>query len=245
MSAPVPLCRDAAVMAAFEATWPAAEYAEAGGFRVGRGMGGGGRVGSARAVADWSEGDIDATAAVQTRWGEPASIAVADGDTALADALVARGWDIAGPTAILAAPVAALTDRPIPPVTTFAIWPPLAIQAELWDAMSIGPARRAVMARAAGPKVSLLGRMRDRAAGTGFVAVSGDVAMVHALAILPEFRRAGLAGWMMRRAAVWGAEHGASRLALAVTRGNDAAMGLYRNLGFADLGGYRYATRAG
>ena len=41
---------DAALAEAFEISWPASEYADAGGFRVGRGLGAGGRVSSARAV---------------------------------------------------------------------------------------------------------------------------------------------------------------------------------------------------
>ena len=50
---------------AFETTWPAAEYADAGAFRVGRGYGAGGRVSSARALRqDWDEADIPAVEAI-------------------------------------------------------------------------------------------------------------------------------------------------------------------------------------
>ena len=99
------------------------------------------------------------------------------------------------------------------------------------------------MQRVAGPKAALLGRIEDRAAGAGFVAIHSGVAMVHGIEILPDWRRKGLAGWMMRRAAVWARENGARRLALAVTRANAPAIALYRGLGFRDAGGYAYFVK--
>lgn len=234
---------DPALAHAFEATWPAAEYRQAGGFRVGRGQGGGGRVSSAHAAGAWSQGDIAAAEEVHRGWDQPALFRVEDGDGGLAEALLARGYVRSDPTSVMEAPLASLTDREIPPITAFAIWPPLAIQREIWTATGIGPARQAVMARVAGPRSAVLGRIEDRAAGSGFVAMAGDVAMVHAVEILPPWRRKGLAGWMMRRAACWAVEAGATRLVLAVTRGNDAALALYRGLGFGEIGGYSYYRR--
>ena len=51
---------DPAIAEAFEATWPAAEYADAGGFRIGRATGAGRRVNSACTVQSWSPADIGA-----------------------------------------------------------------------------------------------------------------------------------------------------------------------------------------
>ncbi|MDO5611639.1 MAG: GNAT family N-acetyltransferase [Paracoccus sp. (in: a-proteobacteria)] len=231
---------DTALAAAFDATWPAAEYARAGGFSVGRGMGGGGRVGSARATGPWTGDDITAAIQVQQGWDQPPQFRVGDDDQALAQALAARGLRRHTPTLILAAPVAALTGLAIPSVTTFTVWPPMAIQREIWSAGGIGPARRAIMQRAPQPKTAILGRTEDRAAGAAFAAVSDGVAMVHAVEVLPGLRRKGLAGWMMRQAAIWGTQQGASRIALAVGSGNGAALALYRGLGFAPAGGYAY-----
>lgn len=232
---------DAALDAAFRATWPSAETAVIGGLTVGRGMGGGGRVGSARTTGHWRDADIDAAIAQQRAWGEPPLFSVADGDGALHDALARRGWRFHTPTVVMLAPVAALTDQPLRPVTAFALWPPLAIQRELWDDCDIGPARQAVIARAPQPKAALLGRISDRAAGIGFVAVSGQFGFVHALAVLPAFRGKGLAGWMMRKAALFAADHGADYLALAVTRDNPA-VALYQRLGFGIVARYCYAS---
>ena len=140
----------------------------------------------------------------------------------------------------MAAPVTALTDRPIPPVTAFAIWPPLAIQRQIWVAGNINPARQVVMERVSQPKAALLGRIRDRAAGAGFVALHDRTAMVHAVEVLPAFRRQGLAGWMMRQAAQWAQEFGATRIGLAVSRVNTTAQATYASLGFTVQGSYAY-----
>ncbi|WP_295043625.1 GNAT family N-acetyltransferase [uncultured Paracoccus sp.] len=234
---------DAALSQAFEETWPASDHADAGGFRVGRGLGAGGRVSSARAVGPWSPDDVAGVEAIHRGWGQQPMFRVLDGDTALADALTAAGYRRDTPTAIMQAQVAALTVDPVPPVTTFAIWPPLAIQRDIWAAGSINPARQAVMDRAPGPKTAILGRIDDRAAGAAFAAISGEVAMVHAVEVLAAFRRRGLAGWMMRQAAFWAADHGAARIALAVGRANTGARATYDRLGFAEVAGYAYYSR--
>lgn len=231
--------------AAFQATWPAAEYARAGGLQIGRGQGGGGRVSAARAAGPWQPADIDGAVAVQRGWGQPPLIAVEDDDDGLSQALAGRGWQPSRATVMLQAPVAALARRPIPPVTALPLWPPLAIQRDLWTRMGVGPPRQAIMDRAAGPKWAILGRSEDRAAGCAFVAVAGRVAMLHALVVVPWLRRRGLAGWMTCRAAGLGAEAGAEVLALAVLRDNAPALALYAALGFSPVGGYAYWAPAG
>lgn len=234
---------DPALAEAFEATWPAAEYADAGGFRIGRAQGAGRRVNSACTVRSWSPADIDDVLRIQSDWRQAAAFRVLDDETRLIAALTDRGFQRATPTVVIQADVSALTDRRIPPVMAFAVWPPLAIQRDIWVAGEIGAERQAVMHRVAGPKAALLGRIEDRAAGAGFVAIHSGVAMVHGIEILPDWRRKGLAGWMMRRAAVWARENGADRLALAVTRANAPAIALYRGLGFSDAGGYAYFVK--
>lgn len=235
---------DTALAQAFEKTWPAADHADAGGFRVGRGLGAGGRVSSARAVGAWSPDDFAGVEAIHRGWGQQPMFRVPDSDTALADALAAAGYRRDSPTAIMQAPVAALTGDPIPPVTTFAVWPPLAIQRDIWSAGNINPARQAVMDRVAGPKTAILGRMDDRAAGAAFAAIHGDVVMVHAVEVLPAFRRRGMAGWMVRQAAIWAAGQGATRIGLAVSRDNAGAWATWNRLGFTEVAGYAYYARS-
>ncbi|MCQ0970874.1 GNAT family N-acetyltransferase [Paracoccus sp. TK19116] len=231
---------EAALFRAFERTWPAAEYADAGGFSVGRGRGGGGRVSSARKAGNWSPDDIEAAADLQRGWDQEPMFRVLDSDHALTEALEDRGYARTNPTAIMAVSVERLTDRDLPPVTAFTVWPPLAIQREIWSAGNIGPSRQAVMDRVTGPKAALLGRIEDRAAGAGFVAIDSGVAMIHAVEVLLPWRRKGLAAWMMRAAAFWARENGAETLGLAVSRPNVGALALYERLGFVEKAGYAY-----
>lgn len=234
---------DAALAEAFEATWPAAEYADIGGLRVGRGLGAGGRVSSARRIGDWTLDDIGAAIKQHEEWGQPPLFRALDDDRSLIRALGEQGFRRENPTAIMALETGMLTDRAIPPVTAFAIWPPLAIQREIWASGNITPARQKVMLRVAAPRTGILGRIEDRAAGAAFVAVHSAVAMVHGVEILPDLRRKGLAGWMMRCAAFWAAEQGADRIGLAVSRANTGAVALYRHLGFREIAGYGYYAR--
>ena len=228
---------------AFETTWPAAEYADAGAFRVGRGLGAGGRVSSARALGpDWDEADIPAVEAIHPRWHQQAMFRVPDGD-ALAGTLARHGYALETPTAIMAAECELLMVTPVPQMTAFALWPPLAIQGEIWAAGNIGAARQAVMPRVALPRTAILGRHADRAVGAAFVAADGPVAMIHAIEILPGFRRKGMATWLIRKAAEWAQAQGATRLALAVSRRNTSARALYDRIGFAEIGGYGYWVR--
>lgn len=231
---------DAALARAFEATWPAAEHADAGGFRCGRAPGAGGRVNSAVALGPWTAADIDTASDIFRGWDQPPVFRVADDAGDLRVALEERGFARGNPTAIMTCPVAALTDQPIPPIMALPVWPPLAIQRDIWAAGNITPARQAVMWRVPDPCAAILGRINDRAAGAGFVAIHADVAMVHAVEVLADWRRMGLAGWMMRQAGFWAAEHGAERMGLAVSRANRGAVALYESIGFREMAGYAY-----
>jgi GNAT superfamily N-acetyltransferase len=234
---------DADLARAFEATWPAAETVRCGGFLVGRGSGAGGRVSSAIAGGVWTQADIDAVCAQHVAWGQRPLFRAWEDEVDLISALTKGGFVMETPTLVMSAPVSSLIDLPLPHVTTFAVWPPMAIQRDIWCAGSITPSRQAVMDRVAAPKTSVLGRIQDRAAGSAFVAIHGSVAMVHAVEVLPRFRRQGLAGWMMRQAAFWAAEQGATRIALAVSRANQVAQATYDHLGFSVTGSYAYYGR--
>lgn len=234
---------DTGLRAAFQATWPAAEYADAGGFRVGCGLGGGGRVSCAMATGPWTEADLHEAVGLHQRWGQRPMFLVFDDDALLIAALKARAFVRESPTVVMEIPVAALTDSPVPMLSAFTIWPPLAIQREIWSAGGIGPARQAVMERVSDPHISIMGRVEDRVAGTAFAAVHGPVAMVHAIETDPILRRRGVAGRMMRQAAFWAADRGAERLALAVTRANVNALALYERMGFQEVAGYTYYAR--
>ncbi|MBI1418757.1 MAG: GNAT family N-acetyltransferase [Limimaricola sp.] len=229
-----------AFLAALEATWPSAGRVRGPRWQVRIGQGGGSRVSAATAEGVLRPSDIGLVAAAQAALGQPALWMIRPGDEALDAALAARGYAVKDPVTAYAGNVAAMAATPPPPVTAFEVWPPLAVQAEIWGTGGIGPERLAVMTRVAGPKTTFLGRVDDRPAGTAFVAAAGDVAMVHALEVAPAFRRKGLARHLMAAAARWAAGQGATHLALAVTRANDGANALYTSLGMGPVGQYHY-----
>jgi ribosomal protein S18 acetylase RimI-like enzyme len=141
-----------------------------------------------------------------------------------------------------AAPVSLIAIKRPPPVTTFEVWPPLATQAEVWAAGGIGAGRLNVMNRVRHPKTTLMGRVHDRLAGTGFVGIAGGCAMIHALEIAVDYRRRGLARHLTQAAAFWARDQGADYLTLVTTQSNTGANALYSSLGMALVGQYHYRT---
>jgi GNAT superfamily N-acetyltransferase len=228
------------------ATWPPVSTRRVGPFTVPEGAGGGQRVSAARLsdpeATDAADGEIDAAMEALVDLNQAPLVMVLDHQTGLDARLAARGFVARDTTRALIIPTARLAAAP-PPVTCFATWPPLAIQTEIWAAGGVGPARLAVMDRAQGPKMSFFGRINDRPAGTGFVAIHDGIAMLHALEILAAHRRKGLARIMMRAAADWALSEGAESFAALVTRENQPALGLYASLGFEPVGEYRYRSR--
>lgn len=238
----------ARLFAAVDGTWPAAAMIEAGPWTLREGRGGGKRVSAASLRGAWHEDDIAAAEKAMRLLGQEPLFMIrpdADGaqgalDTALDAALQARGYQVVDPVHIRLCPLAALTDRALPPVTAFTIWEPLEIMYEIWQQGGIGPARFAVMERVRGPRTAVFGRLTDQPAAVGFAAVHDGIAMVHALEVLPAHRGKGLGRWMMRAAALWAAGAGAEWMAVLCTRQNVAANALYAGLGMAVVGDYHY-----
>lgn len=230
------------LFAVIEATWPAAARHRAGPWLVREGQGGGKRVSAASAAGDWQPADIALAEAAQASLGQGALFMLRPDEGALDAALEAQGYRIVDPVMSLAAPTGTLAGPP-PPMTTFPIWPPLAIMRDLWAEGGTGAHRLAVMDRATGPKTAILGRINDRAAGTAFVALHDRTAMLHALHVVPAQRRQGIAGHIMRAAAVWAQDQGAERFSVVVTRANAGALALYASLGLAIVGHYHYRIR--
>jgi len=229
-------------LALTDATWPAAAVHRVGAFTVREGHGGGQRVSSATPAGAWSDADIDDAIAAQARLGQPALFLIGPDDEALDAALAGRGLTIKDPVNVFEAPVDTLAVTPPMIMTSFAIWPPLAIMDDLWAEGGIGPARRAIMDRAAGPKTAIMGRVRDRVSGAAFVALHGTDAMLHALHVAPEHRRQRSAVHIMTHAAHWAQDNGAKRFFVLVTQANTAACALYTSLGMQIVGQYHYRS---
>lgn len=230
-----------AFYAAIDGTWPAATKTRVGLWSIRDGQGGGKRVSAATCDGVGTDADIPQAEAAMRAIGQVPLFKVRAGEDAMDGKLAARGYKVIDPTNGYVAPVAALTDTPVPPVTAFAIWEPLAIMAEIWAKGGIGPARLAVMARAE-TKTGILARWNEKPAGAAFVAIHDGIAMVHAVEVLQEQRRQGVAQWIMRRAGFWAQENGAETLAVLTTADNGPANALYQRLGFAPIGGYHYRT---
>jgi GNAT superfamily N-acetyltransferase len=171
--------------------------------------------------------------------GQRRQFMIREGDQALDGQLAARGYDLIDEVVMYTAPVALLTDKPVPRVTCFTIWEPLAIMTEIWAKGGIGPTRLAVMERVA-VKTGILTRWNEKPAGVAFAGVHNGVAMVHAVEVLEHQRKMGVAEWMMRAAAFWGANHGAQDIAVLCVAANKPANALYTKLGFARVGSYHY-----
>jgi N-acetylglutamate synthase len=229
------------VFAALDATWPAAALRRTGPWLVRQGLGGGKRV-SAATTSD-PNADIHLAEAAQAALGQAPLFCLRQGQDQLDRTLESSGYTAIDPTVIYTAPTALLASEAPRHMTTFPIWPPLAIMCDLWAEGGVGPARLAVMQRADCPKVSILGRVNDRAAGAVYVARHGDTAMIHALHVAPDLRRVGLARNLMRAAAAWAADQGAGQIALAVTDANVSAKALYQALGMSLVTQYHYRTR--
>lgn len=223
-----------------DSTWPAAQIIQHHKFTIREGQGGGSRVSAATANRALSDEDLSAAEQAMRAMDQPCLFMIRPGEEALDQQLEVRGYRVLDPVNIYRCDARLLTDQAIPRVTVFTIWEPLAIMHEIWERAGIGPARLAVMARAGGPKTGLLMRRKDTPAGAGFVAMHEDLAMVHALEILPEHQRQGLGQWAMRASAFWALDNGARTLSVICTKANEGANALYRSLGMEIAGTYHY-----
>lgn len=228
--------------AIIDGTWPAAAKQALGPWTIRLDASGGSRVSAATAELPVTADDIPEAQAAMRDAGQPPLFMIREGEDALDAMLAARGYAIKDPVNMYAAHVATIATQRPPPVTTFEVWPPLAVQAEVWAAGGIGPGRLDVMDRARHPKTTILGRMNDRPAGTVFVGAAGDCAMIHALEIAAAHRRQGLARYMTQAAAFWAQAQGMAYLTLVTTQANTGANALYTSLGMTLVGQYHYRT---
>jgi GNAT superfamily N-acetyltransferase len=226
------------LFAAMEATWPAAEVRRAGplALRFGRG---GNRVTAATLDSPPATEVIGEAEAAMRAAGQAPLWMVRGAQQDLDAVLEARGYRLHEPVWVYLQRLDGAGEPP-PRVSAFAIWPPIAIQRDLWAEGGIGPDRLAIMDRAAGPKTALLARSDDRPAGCAFVAVVDGIGVIHALHVPAAQRRKGAARNLMRQAERWAHGQGAGWLALAVTRANVAGNGLYASLGMEIVEQYHY-----
>jgi GNAT superfamily N-acetyltransferase len=227
-----------ALTALIDATWPAKTIVDQDGWTIRNGAGGGSRVSAASQLTP--DAQITYAESAMRALDQTPLFMVRNGEDALDTALEAAGYIIKDPTTFYAIPTAKIATQRPPAVTCFQVWPPLATQAEIWDAGGIDDARLAIMARASGPKTTVLGRVHDTPAGTAFAAIHNGTAMLHAIETAHAFRSQGLGRHMIHALAFWAQDHNAHTVALLVTKAYIAANALYTSLGMTPVGGYHY-----
>lgn len=231
------------IYAVMEATWPAASATRLGPWTIRDGQGGGNRVGATTAEGPYTPDDFGVAEDAMTALGQEKLFMIRQGEDRLDEDLEARGYRVRDAVVLYSTPVTALTTKRPPPITTFEVWPPVAVQEQLWANGGIGPARIDVMMRGVDPKHSILGRVGNRSAGTAYVGMFEGIGMFHALEVGKDFRRQGLARHMVTAMAHWVRDQGGTHLALIVTRANAGANALYASMGFALVGDYHYRVK--
>ena len=226
-----------ALFAALDATWPPLRQIDRGGWRIRIDPAGGKRVTAATALD--AAADPETAAALQREAGQRPLFQIRPGEEALDQTLASRGYAFVDPVTLYAGPAAPALQDP-PSRTVIFCDGPLALMAGLWASGGIGQGRLDVMARTRGTKSYLLARHRDSPAGVAYVARHGRVAMLHALHVSDQHRRAGLGRALTAAAAYWGSDQGADTIALAVTDANAPANALYTAMGMIPSGRYHY-----
>lgn len=179
------------------------------------------------------------------------SLAAPGVENALEAALAQRGFAPFDPCLFAIGETKALACAPAPEgVRLLSVSAPLARLETLWEEGEIGPARRAVMARAiamdqSGLASVIAARIADRIVAAAFLAPGGgDTAFLHALHVGPEARRRGAARGLVHYAALLSAEAGRGRLIAATRLGNAPARALFARCRMVERGGYFYWRQA-
>lgn len=228
------------LLQAMDATWPPARTEQCGPVLLRHGEGGGQRVSAATALGPVTETDIARAEDRMREIGQVPLFQIRPQDTELDTLLEARGYTVKDPVWLYAGHIADIRTGTYDGNSITPGWPLLAMVRQVWQGGGIGPGRFAVMQRATGPKTSLMARSGQDPAGVAFLAADRDVAMLHALEVLPQQRKRGTGYQMMAAAKDWAQDVGCTSLALAVTKENFAANALYAKCGMSVVSGYHY-----
>ena len=226
-----------------EGTWPPVSQKITGPWIIREGQGGGSRVSATSARQPVTADELPLAENAMRALGQPLLFMIREGDAELDVLLAEYGYEVFDPVNLYVAPVVEMAATRLPRVTCFTLWEPLEIMRDIWDAGGISAGRQAVMQRTPGPKTALFGRSNNHPAAAGFVAIHKGIAMVHALEVLPRYRREGMGRHMMRQAAFWAAEQGATHISCVCRQENAAANRLYASLGMTHVGEYHYRKK--
>ena len=78
----------------------------------------------------------------------------------------------------------------------------------------------------------IIAQDENQIVGYAGIALAGDVADIHTLTVLPEFRRKGIASHMLQDLEAWAKEKGIDSFMLEMREGNAEAQPLYEKYGY-------------
>ena len=234
------LKNNSSIFETIDLTWPAKEFLELPEWKLRKSIKGGKRVSAVTAIGKSGIPAIQFVENTLEEWCQDKLFMIKAGENSLDEALKERGYCIVDPTNIWSIPAEALSMQQIPPVTAFSIFPPLAIQREIWAANGIDASRIEIMDRVKTPKTTIFGRINAKPAASAFVAVSNKIAMVHALIVDHKFQRQGMGKHVMQKVGVWAHQQGAESVVVLCTKQNQSANNFYKILGMKVIGEYHY-----
>ncbi len=223
-------------------TWPAYAECSHGIWLLREGRGAGNRVSSASTTSVPTMGDIVDAEVKMHELGQVPQFVVRGNQPELDRLLEQAGYVLNDPVDILAVgaeKIARYVQANLEVIFTGA---PISILREIWALGGVLEPRIGVMQRSSKPNTFILGRTKDRASAAAFASVHKQIAMVHAVEVMPHMRRMGVAESLMRGAAWWALENGATTISCLVTEENSAAQSLYRKMGMEVASHYHYRS---
>ena len=228
------------IFEAIDLTWPAEEFLELPEWKLRKSIKGGKRVSAATKIRESGIPDIQVAENTLAEWCQDKLFMIKAGENSLDEALKKRGYYIVDPTNIWSISSELLSMQKIPPVTAFSIFPPLAIQRELWIANGIDASRIEIMDRVKTPKTTIFGRINAKPAASAFVAIANKMAMVHALIVDHKCQRQGMGKFVMQKVGAWAHQLGAESVIVLCPKKNQSANNFYKSLGMHLIGEYHY-----
>ena len=226
-----------------DATWPAAKFSSVGNWTIRQGAKGGQRVSAATANGPVTSADINVAEQAMQALDQPPLFMIRPDEEPLAALLMDKGYYVHDPVNAYLCPIETLSRIAPDRMSAFCVWPPLAIINDIWTDQGIDRHRQAVMQRANGPKTAIFARQNDRPAGVAYVAIHNKMAMLHALEVVTDQRRQGVANNIVGRAALWAQDNGATSFSVVCVRENHAANALYTSLNMENVGYYHYMKK--
>ena len=234
------LINSSSIFDTIDLTWPAEEFLELPEWKLRRSIKGGKRVSAASIIKKSGIPDIKFVENTLAEWCQDKLFMIKSGENSFDEALKSLGYFVVDPTNIWSISAEALSAQQIPLVTAFSIFPPLAIQREIWKANGIDASRIEIMDRVKKPRTTIFGRTNAKPAASAFVAVANKIAMVHALIVDHNCRRQGMGKFVMQKAGAWARQQGAESVAVLCTKQNQSANNFYKTLGMQVIGEYHY-----